>query len=132
VESHELRRERDGWSSEYVYFVSKPKQFRHALLLTDFYTILHKQAEIKKFIIEPKLDNIRPDAIAGYVKNGQSHIAFVEVEISNKGFDAAKYRAFDWHRHFPIQPELIVITDHTVQSTGYATIAVPTDLQFIL
>jgi hypothetical protein len=79
-----IKRERDGWSTEYVYFIKRPKQMRHALLLTDFYRELHKIADIKKFIPEPTLGNIRPDAVVGFVHNGKSRLALVEVKSATK------------------------------------------------
>lgn len=112
VKTGELRRERDGWSAEYTYYIKRPKQYRHSLLVTDYYCYLAKRATIVKFVIEPQLSDIRPDAIIGYVQNGKNHLALLEVEISNKGFDCNKYKQFDWQDHFPLRPELIVITDH--------------------
>lgn len=130
VEAGELRRERDGWNGEYIYYIKKPKQLRHALTVTDFYRELSKQAEIKKFIVEPALGNIRPDAVIGFVQGGQSKLALLEVELSNKGFDADKYSRFDWQRHFPVKPDLFVVTDKKVPKLDYNTHVFNTGLQF--
>jgi len=121
-----IKRERDGWSSEYIYYIKRPKQMRHSILLTDFYRELHKIADIKKFIPEPVFSNIRPDAVVGFVL-GRSRLALVEVEISNKGFDRKKYDAFDWTKYFPVEPELIVISDRKAE-TRFKTTVVSTRL----
>jgi hypothetical protein len=117
-----IKRERDGWSAEYVYFIKRPKQMRHALLLTDFYRELHKIADIKRFIPEPTLGSVRPDAAVGFIHNGKSRLALVEVEVSNKGFDRKKYDAFDWAKYFPVEPEVIVISDRKAETRFKTTV----------
>lgn len=128
--SGELERDRDGWSSEYIYYRRKPKQIRHALALSDFYRELSKQAEIKKFIVEPTLGDIRPDAVVGFIASDRERIALVEIELSNKGFDYHKYASFGWQKFFPWQPELIVVTNQDIRNTGYKTLAIKLDMQF--
>lgn len=130
VRQGELARNRDGWSSEYVYYRRKPKQIRHAITLSDFYRELSNQAEIKKFIVEPTLGDIRPDAVVGFVADGKERIALVEIELSNKGFDYHKYAAFNWQKFFPAQPELIIVSNQHIRNTGYKTLAVKLDMQF--
>lgn len=127
ISAGELKRERDGWSAEYYYYIKKPKQLRHALTVTDFYRELSKQATIKKFIVEPVLGAIRPDAVIGFVQDGQSKLALLEVELSNKGFDADKYQRFDWQKHFPVKPELIIVTDKKVSKLDYKMQIISTD-----
>lgn len=114
-----IQRERGSVSLEYCYYINKPKQFRHALILTDFYRELHKIADIKKFIPEPTLGSIRPDAVVGYVLNGESYVSLVEVEISNKGFDNIKYEKFNWESFFDWEPEIIVITNKRCECKRY-------------
>ncbi|MFA6851461.1 MAG: hypothetical protein WCS30_14050 [Selenomonadaceae bacterium] len=129
VKNGELKRDRDGWSSEYLYYRSRPKQLRHALILSDFYRELASCVNVKKFIVEPVLGSIRPDAVAGYVKGGKEYIALVEVEISHKGFDAEKYEAFNWMNFFPVEPILIVISDFKIPEAKFKTIIVRTDFK---
>lgn len=133
VSSGELQRERDGWSAEYVYYIKKPKQIRHALTVTDFYCALSKQTKIAKFIIEPKLGNVRPDAVVGFSVNGINRLALLEVELSNKGFDSAKYARFDWQKYFPVRPELFIITTHKPPTIAdYNSMVINTDLRFTI
>lgn len=120
-----VKRQRDGWSAEYIYFTKRPKQLRHSLLLTDFYRELHKIANIKRFIPEPALGEIRPDAVVGFELNGQ-RLALVEVMIGNND-DCKKYETWSWQSHFPVEPELIVISDRKVQARLKTTV-IGTDL----
>lgn len=128
----EIQRERNTWDAEYIYFVKRPKQLRHAILLTDFYRELSKQADIFKFIVEPKLDGIRPDAAVGFTHRGVDRVALVEVELSNKGFDVEKYKRWNWKEYFDNRPELIIISDGKIPPTGYGMIKMKTDLKFKL
>ena len=130
AEAGELKRERDGWSNEYIYYLKKPKQMRHALTVTDFYREFAKQAEIVKFVLEPELGGIRPDAAIGFTVGGKSRLALLEVELSNKGFDAEKYARFDWQKHFPLKPEIYIVTDKNVPKLDYKTLKIGTNLQF--
>lgn len=124
----DVKRERGGWSSEYYYYLKKPKHFRHSLLLTEFYRELHKIADIKHFIVEPKFGNIRPDGIVGYTLNGKNHFAMVEVEISHKGFNSEKYNNFDWQSFLKYEPELIVISDYRSDCKRYKTYKIKTNM----
>ena len=132
TKSEEIKRERDGWSSDYIYYIKKPKQIRHSLMVTDFYREFSKLVEIKKFIIEPNLGSIRPDAIIGFIKEDQSRLVLLEVELSHKGFDAQKYDKWDWQKYFPIKPDIIIITDYKIPQLDYKTHIINTDLKDII
>jgi len=118
VEHGDLKRERYYISEEYLYYIKKPKQMRHSLLLTDFYRDIYNIVEVKYFKNEVILDNIRPDALMGYKYKDKYYIAFIEVEISNKGFDIDKYKRFyiteQYKKYFPIFPLIIAITDKNI------------------
>lgn len=128
VEAGYCNRSRDGFGSSYIYFLKKPKQLRHSLILTDFYREANKIVEIKKFRKEPTLGDIKPDACFGYESNGIKRLACVEVELSNKGFDAEKYNAFDWKPYFPVEPELIIVTDKKLPPVKLKTSVIDTEL----
>lgn len=109
-----VNRARDIITAEYIYYITKPKQLRHTLLVSDFYRELSKRVKVVKFKLSPKIDYLIPDAVFGYVHLGTSFIGFLEVEISNKGLDLAKYQKFfdgDYLKHYPIKPILYVVTD---------------------
>lgn len=123
-----VNREKNGFSAEYIYYINKPKQLRHALVLTDFYRELHKIAEIAKFIPEPTLGNMRPDALVGFNLNKTNRLAMVEVELSHKGFNSAKYDNFDWKEHLGYEPELIVISDFRCECNKFKICKINTEL----
>lgn len=128
VAAGEIARERDGWDGEYVYYRKRPKQLRHAVLLTDFYREFRKAVNVIKFKPEPTYEKIRPDAVCGFVCNGENRLALVEVKISNND-DTKKYQFFDWRAHFPIRPEIILISDRPVEVEGYKVISIKTNME---
>lgn len=87
-----VKRTQDYIGEDYYYYLKKPKQLKHSLLITDFFREFSKIYKIEHFDIQKKIDNIIPDAMIGYYnKSGKQRVAFLEVEISNKGFDYNKY-----------------------------------------
>lgn len=106
-----LNRSRDNVSNEYIYYLKRPAQLRHKLLVTDFYRELSKQCKIAFFTPEPQIHNRRPDAFFGYTINGVNKLGFLEVEISNKGFDYSKYSDKTWCQELPLLPKIFVVSD---------------------
>lgn len=111
----ELNRIRDNINSEYIYFKKRPKQFRHSLLVSEFYRELHKKGEIISFKIEPTMGNIRPDAVFGYTYHTKTYLGLLEVEISNKGFNHGKYEKFyssgEYKNYLPVMPTVFILSD---------------------
>lgn len=126
AEAGYINRSRDGFGSAYIYYLKKPKQLRHSLTLTDFYREAHKVVDVCKFIKEPALGSVIPDGLIAFESNQRKRLAFVEVELSNKGFDVDKYNAFDWKHHFPVEPELIVISDKKIPQCRLNTLLIDT------
>jgi len=112
-----LKRVRCHLNAQYVYYTKLPSQFRHSLLVTDFYRELHKKCEIINYKIEPVLGDIRPDALVAYKYKGRSYLALLEVEISHKGFDYGKYDRFYssgvYKSFFPVMPTIFIVGDNT-------------------
>jgi len=110
-----LKRERSHVNYEYVYYLQKPSQIRHQLLVVDFYQKIKKYGTIMEFAPEKSMGDIRPDAVCKIVKNNQLHLFCVEVELSNNGFDQEKYEAFYYSRKyqewFLVFPKVIIISD---------------------
>lgn len=131
IEQGYLRRSRDIVSAQYVYYKSKPKQFRHSLLVSDFYRELSKAAKIRRFKTEPTYDDIRPDAIIGYEINDVKYLGLLEVEISNKGLDLYKYNRLyaneRYKKFFPTMPIIFVVSDiKSLPPTPYKTVLIDT------
>lgn len=112
-DNNKLNRVRDNINCEYVYFIKKPKQYKHSLLVTKFYGYFKDKLNISKFIIEPTYGNIRPDAAFVYNDNGVSKVGLLEVEISNKGFDWIKYDSFcnngNFSEFMTVSPKVFIV-----------------------
>lgn len=130
-----LKREHDTYGPEFIYYIKKPANLRHALLLSDFYVAFSLRVEIRNFAIEPEVLGIRPDALTAYIEGGKPQVAFVEIEISNKGFDIGKYERLkqsgEYRKSFPMFPRLIVVTDKKVPQSPLDIVIIPTDLSTI-
>jgi hypothetical protein len=115
VDSKEIKRDRDSINNEYIYYIKRPQQLKHSLLVTKFYSYMSKQYNIATFKIEPVLENIRPDAVFGYEKHGKKYIGLLEVEISNKGFNFLKYEKFysseTYKNFYPVMPTIFIVSD---------------------
>lgn len=113
---HVVKRVRDSVTSEYLYYKKLPRQWKHSLLVTNFYRELHNKTEIINFKIEPVMGDIRPDAVFGYKYHGRTFAGLLEVEISHKGFNYAKYERFyssDAYKNFlPVMPTIFVVGDN--------------------
>lgn len=111
-----VRRMRDSINNEYLYFKKLPRQLKHSLLVSDFYRELHKKCEVISFKIEPVMGDIRPDAVFGYKYRGKTMMGLLEVEISHKGFNYAKYERFYssgvYKNFLPIMPTVFVVGDN--------------------
>jgi hypothetical protein len=70
-DSREIRRARDNINQEYIYFVSKPKQLRHSVMVTDFLREFSKIVELQKCLIKFELNGVKPDALIGFKKDNR-------------------------------------------------------------
>jgi hypothetical protein len=76
-----IREIKDSINSEYLYYTNKrTEQVRYSITIVNFYIKFRKNNEIIKFIIQPKLGSIIPDAFIAYKNKGNGYIAFLEVE----------------------------------------------------
>lgn len=96
-------------NSEDIYYVNRlPSQLRHSLALTDFYSKWDTKYGSESFEIQRKIGDIIPDALM--VQNGE--IKFVEIELSNKGFNYLKYEEWcisgKYKQFFNKMPEVII------------------------
>ncbi len=127
-----LKRERDHFTSQYIYYVRKPKQLRHDLLLTDFYREMNKIVEIELFEKEFVIADIRTDGFVAYKHKNKGYIAFIEVQIANTPLDIEKYeklyRSGQYKKYFPIFPLIYVISDKKMPETRLKIIRVNEDM----
>lgn len=127
-----IKRDRDNFTSQYYYYIKKPTQTRHCLLLTDFYRELNKLAEIEIFEKEFAINEVRPDALIGYKFKNQSYVAFVEVELSNNP-DIEKYerlfRSGKYKESLNVFPLIFYITNKKIPDTKLKIIQVNEDVK---
>lgn len=119
VDNKEIKRDRDSITNEYIYYIKRPKQLKHSLLVTKFYGYISKQYKVATFKIEPVLDNIRPDAVFGFIKDDKKYIGLLEIEISNKGFNFAKYEKFyiseQYKSFYPVMPIIFIVSNKIIK-----------------
>lgn len=127
-----LKRERDHFTSQYMYYIRKPKQLRHDLLLTDFYREMNRLTDIELFEKEFTIDNVRPDGLIAYRYKGKSYIACIEVQIANIALDVEKYeklfKSGKYKKYFPVFPLVYAITDRKIPATKIEVIRVNEDM----
>lgn len=131
-----LNRTRDHFTYQYMYYIEKPRQLHHRLILTDFYR------EVVKLGIEVvRLDNeftffdgIRPDGFMAYSYNNRNHIAFVETELSSrpnvKKYEEL-YKSEKWKDVLPAFPVVIWVTDLEPPKTKLKIIQIKKDFSNI-
>jgi hypothetical protein len=113
--NNQIKRIRDSINNEYIYYKKLPKQIKHSLMVSNFYRELHKLAEVANFKIEPDMGEIQPDAVFGYKYRGKNYLGLLEVEISHKGFNYAKYEKFyssgSYQKYLMVMPTIFVVGD---------------------
>ncbi|MCP3925561.1 MAG: hypothetical protein GY714_23580 [Desulfobacterales bacterium] len=135
VDVGEIKRTRYYYMEEYIYYQKKNNQFKHNLVLTNFYRELHKRSKIIRFNKEfTYFDGLRPDAFIVFSIGNSKYIAFVEVELSKKGFDLGKYKKLYMSEKYkeclPVFPLIMVISDHKIkESDEFNIIKIDTELE---
>lgn len=139
-EANLLKREREHFTAQYYYYIKKPVQLRHSLILTNFYRELHKIAEIKYFECEYICDNVRADGLVAYILKGINYVAFVEVQIANTPLDIGKYEVLyksgNYKNYYPLNklrtfPQLVAITNKSIPESNIKIIKVNEDIDNI-
>jgi hypothetical protein len=131
-DNKEIRRVRDNINQEYIYYILKPKQLRHSVLLTDFFREFARVAELQKCIVKFEINGVKPDALIGFKQDNRLHIAFVEVQISHTPLDVLKYEKLYysgvWKGKLPEFPIIIAVTNHKIPETKLTVLKVNEDL----
>ncbi len=118
-DNKELKRMRDLATKEYCYYIRKPKQWKHSLLITDFYAAASELIDIVSFKNEVTIEHLRADGLLAYKYNGKGYVAFVEVQISNTPLDVEKYKKLLYNGAYKqyfggVFPRIIVATNRKV------------------
>jgi hypothetical protein len=111
--NNRVKRARLTMNHDYIYYVKKPGNYMHDLLVTEFYRELSIYSKILNFVSEKEIGKIRPDAIFGFEIDNKQRLGLLEVEISHKGFDFEKYENFyhsaAYKEFFPVMPTVYII-----------------------
>lgn len=123
-----LQRDRLNVSSDYLYFLKKPREIEHHLARTEFFVKANESFVLNDFCPEYAVESLRADAYMELENNGRIFGAFLEVQLSN-GFDQGKYeklyQAGAWRCNWMSFPLIIIATNHRL------TIR-PTYLRYVL
>jgi hypothetical protein len=129
-----VKRARLTMNHDYIYYIKKPGNFMHDLLVTDFYRCLATRSKILNFVSEKSIGKIRPDAILACEIDSKQRLGLLEVEISHKGFDFEKYEEFyrsgAYREYFPVMPTVYVICRNVKlpKSSQIKYVAIKTDM----
>lgn len=131
-----INRNRDHISQQYYYYINRPKQLYHRLLLTNFHREIVKKG-FKVVSLENEFsyfEKIRPDAFLAYEHQSRKYISFIETERSNRP-NIEKYelfyKSYEWQNLFPVFPTIIWITSKQVPATKLPIVHIKEDLSNI-
>jgi len=130
-----IRRSREHFTMQYNYYIRKPQQLRHKLLLTDFYRELNKLVDIQHFDNEVSYGSIRADGLVAFRYKKRGYIALIEVHISNNPL-IQKYEKFfysgEYKKYFPTFPKIYVISNKNIpDSKNFEVITIKEELSKI-
>ena len=133
VEHGDLKRSKNGLTSEYLYYIKTPPNLMHALALTDLLRELSKKVDLRTYQREFQCGNVRSDCLVTYDAEGKTHNAFIEIQLSGRP-NLDKYaqlrRGNAWKEQFQEFPEIIIMTDAHFNSLGLDVAVIGTDLAF--
>ena len=123
--------------SKNIYYVSrKPKNYKHALKVTQFIAELYKQnIEVLKVKTPFKCGNMIADRLIVCKVNGEAKILWLEVELT-KFFDLSKYEELyysrAWKDVIPDFGNIVVVSDKKVDiNEKFNIIKIKTDFSNI-
>lgn len=115
VEESHIKRDKDPYTGQYVYYYPSRKQLKHKLLRTEIYILLKEgPGRILKFENEYSIENLQADAFCIYQLENKGYLFFIEVQTSNNtGLDIEKYEKLFKSKKYPweVFPRIIAITD---------------------
>lgn len=122
ADSRKIFRTRESTISIYNYYVSKPTNIKHSLLISDIYSRIATTEKLLKFKREYELkfkkDILRCDFMAVIQRGGKVVPVIIEIDLT-KAYNN-KYTQYIKSGHykmlFPIEPVIVVISNRTPKS----------------
>jgi hypothetical protein len=119
VEHKKLYRYRENILSEYCYYIKRPSNIKHSLLISDIYSRLITEYKVikckREYEIKYRNKSIRADLMAVVQLNNKLVPILFEIDLT-KAYDN-KYTEYIskyyYKQLFPIEPTIVVISNRT-------------------
>ena len=125
VDHKKLFRTRDDVISEYIYYIKKPTNLKHCILIADVYSKLATNKNIqlikykREYEIKFRAKTFRTDLMAVIKSNNKLIPILIEIDLTKSYKD--KYTEYINSKHyqqkFPMIPKIIVISNRTPKSS---------------
>lgn len=121
VDHKKLFRTRDDVISEYIYYIKKPTNLKHCILIADVYSKLATNKNIqlikykREYEIKFRAKTFRTDLMAVIKSNNKLIPILIEIDLTKSYKD--KYTEYINSKHyqqkFPMIPVIVVISNRT-------------------
>ena len=132
VEDKAIKRTREYYNTDYIYYTKKPKQIRHKLLLTEFHRELSRIATIVHIDSEVDHGPVISDGFVAFRYRGKNLISLIEVQQGPWRGKMSSYKKFmlsgNFKQFYPVFPLIFAISDKKVECEGLKIIQVKEDL----
>lgn len=121
-EIKKLHRNRDTIISEYYYYIKRPTNIKHSLVMADVYSLIKTRYPIIKYKREYEIKyrniTLRTDLMMVLKINNKPIPLLIEVDLTKAYKDKySDYISKNYYQQkFGVKPEVIVISDRTPKS----------------
>ena len=126
VDNKKLLRARDNIISEYVYYIKKPTNLKHCILIAEVYSKLATNKDIqlikykREYEIKFRAKTLRTDLMA-VIRTKDNKLVPILIEIDLTKSYKDKYTEYITSKHyqqkFPMIPKIICISNRTPKSS---------------
>ena len=127
VDNKKLLRARDNIISEYVYYIKKPTNLKHCILIAEVYSKLATNKDIqlikykREYEIKFRAKTLRTDLMA-VIRTKDNKLVPILIEIDLTKSYKDKYTEYITSKHyqqkFPMIPKIICISNRTPKSSS--------------
>lgn len=125
VDNRKLFRTRETILDEYVYYIKRPTNSKHCILIAEIYSKLATNKDIqlikynREYEIKFRTKSLRTDLMAVIKSNGKLIPILIEIDLTKAYKD--KYTEYInskyYQQKFPMIPKIIVISNRTPKSS---------------